>query len=217
MKAKLTYTENYALIVDESEIKEGDWYIDDSNIIRVAITGDSDYWNARKSYKKITWHVPLNGSPELEGVPLLPPIEDEVKLLAKNYLFDEYQKKYKVETNDEQFAVVCGYEAGYNKAKEKYKFTEEDMRKALFDLADVFFNNCQHGITEQDCVKYQSIIIQSLQQPKMPTEFEFEMETCNICGYVRGGHLSPDCCNEFKLKTITLPNGNIQAVGEYIY
>lgn len=45
-------------------------------------------------------------------------------------------------------------------------FTEEDMKQALFDLADVFFNNCQKGITEDDCKKYQDIILQSLSQPK---------------------------------------------------
>ena len=37
----------------DDEIKEGDWYIDDCNLIRQAVTSDKDYWDRRPTYKKI--------------------------------------------------------------------------------------------------------------------------------------------------------------------
>lgn len=37
----------------DEEIKEGDWYIDDCNLIRQAVTSDKDYWDRRPTYKKI--------------------------------------------------------------------------------------------------------------------------------------------------------------------
>lgn len=40
-------------IISDDEIKEGDWYIDDTNLVRQSITSDKDYWNRRKDYKKI--------------------------------------------------------------------------------------------------------------------------------------------------------------------
>lgn len=45
---------NYHLyILSDEEIKEGDWYIDDSNSVRQSITSDKDYWIRRKDYKKV--------------------------------------------------------------------------------------------------------------------------------------------------------------------
>ena len=40
-------------ILIEDDIKEGEWYIDDTYEVRKAVTSDSDYWEVRKSYKKI--------------------------------------------------------------------------------------------------------------------------------------------------------------------
>lgn len=39
--------------LSDDEIKEGDWYVDDTNTIRKAITSDPDYWKVRPKYKKI--------------------------------------------------------------------------------------------------------------------------------------------------------------------
>ena len=47
-------SETHYIVVDDSEIKEGDWYIDDANNIRRSITSDKDYCVSRKDYKKIT-------------------------------------------------------------------------------------------------------------------------------------------------------------------
>lgn len=47
------FTYNHLYITSDEEIKEGDWYIDDTNTIRQSVTSDGDYWSRRKDYKKI--------------------------------------------------------------------------------------------------------------------------------------------------------------------
>ena len=80
MKHKIISTENYLLIVDDSQITEGDWHIK-TNKNKVS-NYPLDSVNPNKGrYKKIIAHLPLNNSPILEGVYLLPPLEDEVELL----------------------------------------------------------------------------------------------------------------------------------------
>jgi hypothetical protein len=80
-------TENYLLVVDESEIKEDDWVFN-SHKVEFApqifkmpphpIEGE--WWDEEElsTTKKIIFHLPLNNAPTLEGVPLLPPLEDEI-------------------------------------------------------------------------------------------------------------------------------------------
>ena len=48
-----TIIPQHLYIVSNEEIKEGDWYIDDTNTIRQSITSDKDYWAVRQDYKKI--------------------------------------------------------------------------------------------------------------------------------------------------------------------
>jgi hypothetical protein len=58
---------------------------------------------------------------------LLPPLEDEVEKLA-----EEFKSSYKkVGVTDYE---ISSFIVGYNKAKEKYKYTEEDLIKAI-DMA----------------------------------------------------------------------------------
>ena len=45
---------DYYIIVDDSKIKIDDFYIDDSNTVRCAITEVESYWTHRKHYKKVT-------------------------------------------------------------------------------------------------------------------------------------------------------------------
>jgi hypothetical protein len=159
MQHKLITTENYLLVVDESEIKEGDYTFQEaSNLI-------SKYNNAYS--KKIIAHLPLNNSPILESVDLLPPLEDEVEKLAEEYA-----------DFDNPIIPICAglkfnriskrdFISGYNKAKEKYKYTEEDLRKAI-NLAYVSGGG---GDTYQECEEFVSEQLESLQQPKMPVGF----------------------------------------------
>ncbi len=47
------YTPQNLYIISDDEIKEGDWYIDDTDAIRQSITSNKEYWGVRKDYKKI--------------------------------------------------------------------------------------------------------------------------------------------------------------------
>jgi hypothetical protein len=158
MTHKIINTGDYLLIVDDSEIKYKTWCLDYANQVRQCLVLDIDYWKSRNDAKKIIAHLPLNNSPILEGVDLLPPIEDEVEKLAYKYdpLFyaDEFIRA--------GFKAGCidGFKAGYNKAKEKYKYTEED-------LIDVF--NFL-SFSKKSYLEFKDFI-QSLQQPKIPVAF----------------------------------------------
>jgi hypothetical protein len=195
MKHKIIQTENYLLIVDDSEIKEGDYYLftwgGEQDIQRFQ-NQEEDKIKHQRLYettcKKIISHLPLNNSPILDSVDLLPPLEDdEVEKLAKQWcLINNYNSEDMIHSNYINYIRVYQlFIQGYNKAKEKYKYTEEDLKKAI-KLArgikegkDTFTAEDIAGCTEV-CThnwKYEfsdEEIIQSLQQPKMPIEFEYE-------------------------------------------
>jgi hypothetical protein len=149
MEHKIIHTQNYLLIVDESETKVHGY----------------KYCNDGENIKSVIAHLPLNNSPILEGVDLLPPLKDEAESLSlksvnkRGYTTDDYQD---------------GFEDGYNKAKEKYKYTEEDLRKAIEMAQECSICECFLGphIEREHTEKS---IIQSLQHhPKYPIAFEIE-------------------------------------------
>jgi len=129
MKYNLIKTDNYLLIVDDSEIKEGDYFFFEQGIVTKVFKADSVENNVTienfghdrifnyKSCKKIISHAPLNNSLILEDVPLLPPLEDDVEKLDEEH--SPYPKP--LQTYEK------GFNKGYNKSREKYKFTEEDV------------------------------------------------------------------------------------------
>jgi hypothetical protein len=173
MQHKIITTENYILVVDDSEIKEGDYYLftwgGEQDIQRFK-DQESDRENHKYLYrtacKKIIAHLPKN-SPILEGVDLLPPLEDEVEKLADEIVGDSiYYEEDRVNLSDGMDLFMLGY----NKAKEKYKYTEEDLRKAI-NLAYVSGGG---GDTYQECEEFVSEQLESLQQPKIPVGFEHE-------------------------------------------
>ena len=194
MKHNIIKTENYLLVVDDSKIKGDDivlvnneYHTNDIRKFTTALGGKSEWC------KKIIAHLPLNNSPVLEGLPLLPPLEDEVERLVK-----EHWEKGKELNNPSSF------KSGYNKAKEKYKYTEEDLEKAI-DMAHekvmtVIGNAKKYSPKE---------IIQSLQQPKMPVAFECEESVDSDSMYVDYVIYKP--------KTTTNPQGQTKWVGKYIY
>lgn len=71
MKKELIRTEDYILVVDESEIKVGDCYLSPSGIWYYNHLNP----NHIKDCKKVIAHLPLNDSPIIKGVPLLPYID----------------------------------------------------------------------------------------------------------------------------------------------
>ena len=167
-------------------------------------------------------HLPLNNSPVLEGVDLLPPIEDNIEQWAWDnpclsrsdvyHLFEEVFKEkvfegyYKISASkqvhqfNEKVRKLAKEKAEV--VKEKYKYTEEDMRKALSES----FKASQDGynITSDE-------IIQSLQQPKMPVGFECEDE------YVHDDTVPYPKTLGTHPKTIVNPQGQTVLVGKYIY
>lgn len=208
MKYDIIKTENYLLIVDDSEIKVGDWMfnfllnvisnITDRGAITVNLLAEIKRFKTR--FKKIIAHRPLNGSPILEGVGLLPPLEDEVDELAEEW-------------NDKgEFTSPYSFKAGYNKAKEKYKYTENDMRKAFRSGAftGAYTGNNSGVHIEKD----ENNFIQSFQQPKYPIAFECEIEKPSDSF---GSWVGTFINGSTKTKTTTNSNGQTEWVGQYIY
>lgn len=152
-------------------------------------------------------HLPLNNSPVLEGVPLLPPLEDEAESLSlksvnkRGYTTDDYQD---------------GFEDGYNKAKEKYKYTEEDLMEAMLQISEYYADNLNKDL---DGHKKSLDIIQSLQQPKMPVAFECEIETTSYAddAWASDGGYYTKRYSVTEPKTTTNSQGQTVLVGKYIY
>ncbi len=186
MQHKLITTKNYLLVVDDSEININQYVYCDLGYIE-KVMDIINGWvyhtkmlgkNPIKHYKKIIAHLPLNNSPILEGVDLLPPLEDEVEKLAEEW-------------NDKgEFTSPYSFKAGYNKFKEKYKYTEEDLK----DIWKYVKNN---RVTYEE-------YLQSLQQPKIPVGFECEIN-------------NPMFALSLQPQITTNPQGLTQWVGEYIY
>ena len=189
MTHNIIKTENYLLIVDDSEIKEGKTLLSREGIIHTNIG-----WNYGD--KVIIAHLPINGAPVLEGVPLLPPLEDEVGELAQKQWGNVHR------------SGVLGFIEGYNKAKEQYKYTEEDLMEAMLQISEYYADNINK---DTDGYKKSLHIIKSLQQPKMPVAFECEDE------YVHDDTVPYPKTLGTHPKTIVNPQGQTVWVGKYIY
>lgn len=163
MKHELVKTENYLLVVDDSEIKDvrpykGKWQLEKGYILNKFPT----YLTDLSDCKIVIAHLPLNHFPILEGVPLLPPLE--VKDDAETHI--EFMKSAGVHDDD-----IKNWLKGYNKARETYKFTEEDVMEAMLKICDYYADSINTGGV-LDGYKSSKEIIQSLLQLKTPTHFE---------------------------------------------
>jgi hypothetical protein len=78
MTKEIVYTDKYALILSDEEIKEGDWFFEKTGRL-----GPISFSRGKVNFhmKKIIAHLPLSDTPlfesdvpVLEGVPLLPPL-----------------------------------------------------------------------------------------------------------------------------------------------
>jgi hypothetical protein len=194
MEYKITNTGDYLLIVDDSEIKELKWVFNNiSNEIYLSIDTHMDY-----QYKIIA-HLPIN-SPILEGVDLLPPLEDDVEKLAEeaiplsneNIDYIEFAKHDRIQ-----------WVNGYNKHAEKYKYKEEDLRKAYEGV----LQNVGTCIKQSDLPTFEQYL-EYINKPKMPTGFKCEIIDTSNMGVTLSYPLT---------KTTTNSQGLTQWVGEYIY
>jgi hypothetical protein len=188
MTHNIIKTENYLLVVDDSKIKQNDWCIyRTGEVIHYLVKLNTD------NLKKIIAHLPLNNSPVLKGVPLLPPLED-----------GETMCPYPEEKQN-----AIDWHNGYNKAKEKYKYTEEDLREALFEALNTPKEECCVTHTKDSIVRR---VIKSLQQPKMPVAFE-----CEIFEAKDLKSVDEDWRKLGKPKTTTNSQGQTVLAGKYIY
>jgi len=84
---KTTILDGYVLIVDDSEIKEGDWCL--SKLNEILIFGKKF---TASLYKKIIAYLPLLPDvPPLEDLPLLPPIKQPKLPVAFNCEMVEFE------------------------------------------------------------------------------------------------------------------------------
>jgi len=211
MEKELIKTDNYLLVVDDAVIKDvrpykGKWHLEKGYILNkfpVYLTDLSDC-------KIIIAHLPLNDSPILEGVPLLPPleVEDDVEMMAEEeYPIIPYTSP---NINWDRANKQEGFESGYNKAREKYKFTEDDIAKAVM-----------FGRWGETTKKAYQDFIESLSQPKTPTHFEFEMEdgfSKNNDEYIDELGAKGNYYTHLKvIKTTTNPQGQQVACGKYLF
>lgn len=182
MKHRLIKTPYYLLVVDESVINLDDWVYTDTEVL-------FQYGIEHKrlpSYRKVLACLPLGMSSNLEGVPLLPPLEvEDVEKLAEDSA-DHFRYL-------DLHGYVGGFVQGYHTAREKCKFTEEDM-KYMFECGRNFQNNAEITFT---------VALEHLSQPKTPTHFKFEMERVDAPYYV--------------IKTTINSQGVEVVCGKYIY
>lgn len=151
-------------------------------------------------------HLPLNGANIIENLPLLPPFEqeDDVEKLALLY---GRTIPSQMDENEVDYAIN-GFYNGYNKAKEKYKYTEEDIENAF---------NSGRGYGVPDDIKDLNSFMKSISQPKMPVGFECEMEMCenNDVVFEDGSfNKSPYRLENKKIKN---SQGQTVWVGKYIF
>jgi len=240
MTHKLIHTKDYLLVVDDSEIKEGDWcFLGETSLFnakigRVNKNVISDNGKNGLNFKKIIAHLPLNDSPILEGVDLLPTLEDEVEELAQSAFTHPDFGKYKIGST----AYYNGYKDGHNKAKEKYKYTNEDMLTirnnlvTLLPTGDVTAWDMIQAISKY--TKWFDNYVESLSQPELPTAFECEIQyfymsseyyygteagwvKCDESQYESIRKEIPTCPLKKAHKETITPEGHTQWIGKYIY
>ena len=202
MKKEIVYTDEYALILSDEQIKDArshwrKWHLEDNSIINQFPT----YLTDLTQCKLIIAHLPLSDAPMLEGVPLLPPLPqgDNVEELAKHHF---RKSEYEIQLREE------AYIAGYNKAKEKYKYTEADLEIAMNWL---FETKGRKGLED---------LIERLNQPSRPTHFECGM-LCGRCSAFDDECWSAkECTRGYDypdiMRTTTNSQGQIELVGKYI-
>ncbi|VDM07213.1 unnamed protein product [Wuchereria bancrofti] len=124
-------------------------------------------WGVSEGCKVIIAHFPLNGNPVLEGVPLLPEFVERKYQWIDDFIADCKLK----DEHTINVAKLC-LRAGYNKALQTKKFSEEDLRKAIRDSV---YTIDPQLLGSSEFVKEENRIIQSLSQQQIPIAFEAEI------------------------------------------
>lgn len=183
-------SDTHYVVVDDSEIKEGDWYIDDSNCIRQSVTSDKEYWGRRMDYKKITHSTqPLEPSiystrHDNKGYLFIKPLTlSEVEEAVYGYSVEKFCKekvekiysKYipKDELEDYITLFQLGFKANQELVKDKL-FTVDDVSKIFAVGVQLGINQelfTQQGKPLQD----ENVVLQRTLQSLLPkTEWDIE-------------------------------------------
>ena len=182
MQKLIKLSDQHYVVVDDSEIKEGDYRVNIQRGYIKLVDDNPEYYNKRNDvFKKVIAHLPLNNAPVLEGVELLPPLEPMCPY-----------------PESKQNAV--DWHNGYNKAKETYKYTEEDMRGFHKFFMEIGTNSIYDALT---------LYIQSLSQQKIPIGFK--------CQTFDTGDDKLDGTHILRIRTTTNSQGQSVWEGEYIY
>jgi hypothetical protein len=202
MTHKIINTGDYLLIVDDSEIKYNDWYY---SYLSETIGQAAPNALGNPNLKKVICHLPLNNSPILEGVDLLPPLEDDI-----DQIIDETLEKLGYDCEGDKTAdFVDGFVRGYNKAKEKYSENITNWIDSFSNLVRTLNVGERELRMLDEFKKY----IQSLKQPKMPVGFKCEMVDFEV-----DMGLGEECIDYSQYPKITTNSQGItQWIGEYIY
>jgi hypothetical protein len=115
-----SYTNQNIYITSNEEIKMDDWYLDDTNSVRQAITECESYWTHRKDYQKIT----LTTDQDL--------IADGVQAIDDEFL-EWFVKNPKCESVE-----VNIMNKGYNKIKD---IPYQECYKIIIPQESTFINN----------------------------------------------------------------------------
>jgi hypothetical protein len=184
---------------------------------RLKLIIENSYLMGYDKEGKLVAHKPLTDAPILEGVPLLPEWGENEETIELNYYKEledrrEVARNFKGQVagrhrdlfgNSEIHHMMRGFLEGYNKAKETYKYTEEDLRKAIaFGGTKVAMKDSLNSSNVDD-------YIQSLQQPKRPKYFEMSYSLSTKVN-IEGDYIKEP-------RTITNSQGQTELIGTYFY
>ena len=124
------------------------------------------------------YHLPLNNAPVLEGVELLPPLEDEADKLAE-IKYPLFMLPYKtlggnVYDVDMNSLSRVTYKEGYNKAKEAYPNSDDDMVEFGEWCENLQKDNKEIRRNNPSITRKELLQLWKEQKPKLPTAFDTE-------------------------------------------
>jgi hypothetical protein len=216
MKYDIIKTDKYLLILGDTFIWEGNepYFVAEKlvdgryDVFQIDNVND---WDTSNQFK-ILAHLPLSAN-NLKNIPLLPPLEDEVENLGMHDLESYYGSNLELTTSGRMWEE--GFDIGYNKAKEKYKYTEEDLRKMFsraWELRERY-KNLDYDKREEFFFQKE---LKSLSKYPIGFECEMEYDCCGRYQNCKGCDATFDMIN-VRLKTTSNPQGQTTWMGNYIY
>jgi hypothetical protein len=234
MKHEIIYTDDYALIVSDEYILNNTYILHDYlhyNKIHFCVSCSEDEIHIkgdlpslfREECKKVIAHRPLADVLILEGVPLLPEFgegEDVGKIAEQEFYLDFDAPLFEALgiTKKVQKSILIGmlqgtFNRGYNKAKETYKYTEED----LINFSNfVTTNLMEHSDSNGFYIGVRKVLelFKQIQKPKRPKYFTIKTTNMNLDEIREQGkgflHANTD-----KPVIITNSQGQRELVGTY--